>query len=176
MNPLRGSQFIANVTPPWQSIPTACYQNNYEPNFNCAFEKRIGGMNMNGDGSACSCASPIRRMGTGRTTSVRAVGSRSPSSRGVVCRRRPWAARSGCPSRPARAGDRWERGGPAVSVAPAGDSAPGGGRGLLRRRRQPLVLLLTVVLVLSLLLLFLFLLLLFHRGRRSSTRGSRARR
>ncbi len=50
MNPLKGSQFIANVTPTWQSIPATWYQNNYEPNFNCAFEKRIGGVNMNGDG------------------------------------------------------------------------------------------------------------------------------
>ena len=50
MNPLRGSQFIANVTPAWQSIPATWYQNNYEPNFNCAFEKRIGGINTNGDG------------------------------------------------------------------------------------------------------------------------------
>ena len=50
MNPLRGSQFIANITPAWQSIPATWYQNNYEPNFNCAFEKRIGGINTNGDG------------------------------------------------------------------------------------------------------------------------------
>ena len=28
----------------------AWYQNNYEPNFSCMFEKRIGGMQMNGDG------------------------------------------------------------------------------------------------------------------------------
>ncbi len=55
MNPLRGSQFIANVTPAWLSIPATWYQNKYEPNFNCAFEKRIGGNNMNGDGPKWVC-------------------------------------------------------------------------------------------------------------------------
>jgi hypothetical protein len=50
MNPLVGSEYIVNVTPAWKSIPATWYQNNYEPNFSCAFEKRIGGTNMNGDG------------------------------------------------------------------------------------------------------------------------------
>jgi hypothetical protein len=57
-NPLRGSQFISNKTPPWQSIPATWYQNNYEPNFSCAFEKRIG-VNMNGDGPKWVCRSTI---------------------------------------------------------------------------------------------------------------------
>jgi hypothetical protein len=50
MNPLANSKFIGNVTPDWLSVPGTWYQNNYEPNFNCAFEKRIGGTTMNGDG------------------------------------------------------------------------------------------------------------------------------
>jgi hypothetical protein len=50
MNPLADSEFIANVTPVWKSVPATWYQNNYEPNFSCAFEKRIGGINTNGDG------------------------------------------------------------------------------------------------------------------------------
>jgi hypothetical protein len=35
---------------PWDRGAAAWYQNNFEPNFSCQFEKRIGGMNMNGDG------------------------------------------------------------------------------------------------------------------------------
>lgn len=50
MNPLANSKFIGNVTPDWLSVPGTWYQDNYEPNFNCAFEKRIGGKTMNGDG------------------------------------------------------------------------------------------------------------------------------
>lgn len=50
MNPMDGSQKIVNVTPEWMNIPATWYQNNYEPNFSCAFEKRIGGENTNGDG------------------------------------------------------------------------------------------------------------------------------
>jgi hypothetical protein len=50
MDPLSGSSRIVNSTPDWMSIPATWYQNNYEPNFNCAFEKRIGGYTMNGDG------------------------------------------------------------------------------------------------------------------------------
>ena len=37
------------IAPSYMSA-AAWYQNNYEPNFSCMFEKRIGGMQMNGDG------------------------------------------------------------------------------------------------------------------------------
>lgn len=50
MDPLSASTRIVNATPEWMSIPATWYQNNYEPNFNCAFEKRLGGYTMNGDG------------------------------------------------------------------------------------------------------------------------------
>jgi hypothetical protein len=50
MDPLSASTRIVNATPDWMSIPATWYQNNYEPNFNCAFEKRLGGYTMNGDG------------------------------------------------------------------------------------------------------------------------------
>eukprot|EP01082_Thalassiosira_pseudonana_P015374 g13810.t1.1.5e17418b g13810 g13810.t1 contig9:499515-500847(+) len=38
----------------WRSSAHAWYQNNYEPNFSCQFEKRIG-QNMNGDGPKWVC-------------------------------------------------------------------------------------------------------------------------
>jgi hypothetical protein len=39
----------------WDRSAAAWYQNNYEPNFSCQFEKRIGGMNTNGDGPKWVC-------------------------------------------------------------------------------------------------------------------------
>lgn len=37
----------------WYNSPRAWYQNNYEPNFSCRFEKRVG-VPMNGDGPKVS--------------------------------------------------------------------------------------------------------------------------
>ena len=39
----------------WRASDQAWYQNNYEPNFSCRFEKRVGGQNMNGDGPKWVC-------------------------------------------------------------------------------------------------------------------------
>ena len=42
-------------THPWDRSAEAWYQNNYEPNFNCLYQKRIGGSNANGDGPKWVC-------------------------------------------------------------------------------------------------------------------------
>lgn len=43
-----------NPNPTYNSM-RAWYQNNYEPNFSCPFEKRLGGIHMNGDGPKWVC-------------------------------------------------------------------------------------------------------------------------
>ena len=48
--PLLYSEHDPKSTQPWDGSAAAWYQNNYEPNFSCMFEKRIGGIGMNGDG------------------------------------------------------------------------------------------------------------------------------
>ena len=48
--PLLYSEHDPKSDAPWDKSAAAWYQNNYEPNFSCMFEKRIGGMRMNGDG------------------------------------------------------------------------------------------------------------------------------
>ena len=48
--PLLFSEHDPKSDAPWDKSAAAWYQNNYEPNFSCMFEKRIGGMRMNGDG------------------------------------------------------------------------------------------------------------------------------
>ena len=48
--PLLYSEHDPKSKSPWDKSAAAWYQNNYEPNFSCMFEKRIGGMQMNGDG------------------------------------------------------------------------------------------------------------------------------
>ena len=40
----------------WNVGERAWYQNNYEPNFSCQFEKRLGGETANGDGEVAVCA------------------------------------------------------------------------------------------------------------------------
>ncbi|KAL3771922.1 hypothetical protein ACHAW5_008035 [Stephanodiscus triporus] len=78
MNPMDGSQIIVNVTPAWMSIPATWYQNNYEPNFSCAFEKRIGGENTNGDGPKWVCdPHRIKKLALERV-------ARDPNNRGCV--------------------------------------------------------------------------------------------
>ena len=48
--PLLYSEHDPKFLAPSYMSAAAWYQNNYEPNFSCMFEKRIGGMQMNGDG------------------------------------------------------------------------------------------------------------------------------
>ena len=48
--PLLYSRHDPKFPSPSYMSAAAWYQNNYEPNFSCMFEKRIGGVQMNGDG------------------------------------------------------------------------------------------------------------------------------
>jgi hypothetical protein len=63
---------------PWDRSAEAWYQNNYEPNFNCLYQKRIGGTNTNGDGPKWVC-DPYR-------ISQRAIErkAKDPTNRGCV--------------------------------------------------------------------------------------------
>jgi hypothetical protein len=53
--PLLYSEHDPKSNKPWDMNAAAWYQNNYEPNISCMFEKRIGGMQMNGDGPKWVC-------------------------------------------------------------------------------------------------------------------------
>jgi hypothetical protein len=53
--PLLYSKHDPYSTHPWDRSAEAWYQNNYEPNFNCLYQKRIGGTNTNGDGPKWVC-------------------------------------------------------------------------------------------------------------------------